>query len=48
VRDGLADHWSRILRGQNGRVNESGGVASVSAKVLSWRLSWTTKSCKIR
>jgi hypothetical protein len=35
VRDGLADHWSRILRGKNGRVNESGGVANVSAKVPS-------------
>jgi len=34
------------LRGQNARVNESRGVTSVSAKVLSWRLSWTTKSCK--
>jgi hypothetical protein len=32
LRDGLADHWSRILRGKNGRVNESGWVASVSAK----------------
>ena len=27
ARDGLADHWSRILRGQNGRVNESRGVS---------------------
>jgi hypothetical protein len=46
LRDGLADPWSRILLGQSGRVNESGGVANVSAKVPLWRLLWTTKSCK--
>ena len=26
VRDGLADHWSRILRPRNRQVNENGGV----------------------
>jgi len=27
VRDGLADHWSRIVRVRNGQVNEGGGLA---------------------
>jgi hypothetical protein len=34
VRDGLSDHWSRILRGQNGRVNESDGVGGGSRGLL--------------
>ena len=34
VRDGLADHWTRILRGQNGRVDESDGVGGGSRGLL--------------
>ena len=29
VRDGLADHLWRILRGRNGQVNESRGVGAI-------------------
>jgi hypothetical protein len=30
VRDGLSDHWSRILRARNWQVNESRGVDGAS------------------
>jgi hypothetical protein len=48
VRDALADQLAQNPGRRNGQINESGGVGSVSAKVLAWRLSWTTKLCKTR
>jgi hypothetical protein len=34
VRDGLADHWRKILLGRNGQVNESRGVGGDSKGVV--------------
>src|SRR5713226_8553860 len=34
VRNGLADHWTRILRPRSGQVNESSGVGRVSKRLL--------------
>src|SRR5208282_3152999 len=34
VRDGLADHSWRILRGRNGQVNESRGLGAISRGLL--------------